>query len=31
MSRLRKFTGQLSYWFNWIAGGGLVVMMLLTC
>jgi TRAP-type C4-dicarboxylate transport system permease small subunit len=31
MSRLRKFAGRLSYWFNWIAGGGLVLMMLLTC
>ena len=31
MSRLRKITERLSYWFNWIAGGGLVLMMLLTC
>ena len=31
MSRLRKITERLSYWFNWIAGGGLVAMVLLTC
>ena len=31
MTRLRRFSERLSYWFNWIAGGGLVVMMLLTC
>ena len=31
MSPLKKISEHLSYWFNWIAGGGLVVMMLLTC
>jgi len=31
MSHLIRISERLSYWFNWIAGGGLVVMMLLTC
>ena len=31
MSPLKKISEHLSYWFNWIAGGGLVIMMLLTC
>jgi len=31
MTRLRSYAHKLSYWFNWVAGGGLVAMVLLTC
>ena len=31
MVRLKKSAERLSYWFNWVAGVGLVVMMFLTC
>ena len=31
MTLLQKITEKLGYWFNWLAGAGLVAMMLLTC
>lgn len=31
MARLKRVAEKLGYWFNWVAGAGLVGMMLLTC